>query len=145
MPGPVGKRSDQKHGHRSKQELHVDKAPAGEAVTWMEPDSGWHPIALNWYVQLAASGQSVFYENSDVATAFYLAEAMSRNLTDGKFSAMLFASVMSGMGDLLVTEGARRRAKVELQREVSTPDSEVDDAIKGLLTQFGPTKAPHAG
>lgn len=42
---------------------------------------------------------------------------MSRNLTQGRFSAQLFQSVPSGMTDLLTTEGARRRARLELERE----------------------------
>lgn len=138
MPGPVGKRSDQKHGHRTAEELAVTKSPAGGEVRWTAPDEEWHPIAKNWYLQLADSGQSVFYENSDVAAAYYVAEAMSRNLKDAKFSAMLFASIMSAMGDLLVTEGARRRVKVELQRESEeSGPSDVDDAIRELTSQFG--------
>lgn len=137
MPGPVPKRSDAKHGHRTNAELAVDKAPAGEEVMWWEPQESWHPIASGWYVSLAASGQSQFYENSDVATAYFVAEAMDRNLKQGRFSGQLFASIMSSMGDLLVTEGARRRAKLELQREIKPPDTEVDDAIMKLVSQFG--------
>jgi hypothetical protein len=48
---------------------------------------------------------------------------MSRNLGDGKFSAMLFQSVMSAMSELLTTEGARRRARLELERGVEAPVS----------------------
>lgn len=138
MPGPVGKRSDQKHGHRTKDELAVDTAPAGGEVLWLEPDSDWHPIASNWYVQLADSGQSVYYQNSDVATAYYVAEAMSRSLKAGRFSGQLFAAIMSSMGDLLVTEGARRRAKLEIQPFVDPGEqgpSEVDLAIQKLSEQ----------
>lgn len=133
--GPIGKRSDAKHGHRSKEELAVDKAPAGADIVWYDADPAWHPIALQFYESLQVSGQALYYEQSDVATAYYVTDAMSQNLQQGKFSAMLFASVMSAMTDLLVTEGARRRAKVELQREVE-PDSEVDNAIADLMEQF---------
>lgn len=139
MPGPVGKRSDQKHGHRTAQELAVTKAPAGGDLVWTEPDESWHPIAKNWYVQLADSGQSVFYENSDVATAYYVAEAMSRSLASpNRFSGQLFASIMSSMGDLLVTEGARRRVKVELDRETGDgeTESDVDASIRELSEMF---------
>ncbi len=52
-----------------------------------------------------------------------MAEAMSRNLGQSKFSAQLFQSVMSAMTDLLTTEGARRRARVELEREAGGEDS----------------------
>lgn len=131
MPGPVPKRSDQRR-RRNKPEpgAEIVKAAAGDEPLWLEPSETWHPIAREWYCSLAASGQSQFYEASDIATAFYVAEAMSRNLqatrekdketgewvTVGRFSAQLFASVMSAMTDLLTTEGARRRARVELER-----------------------------
>ncbi|MFE5616286.1 hypothetical protein [Streptomyces sp. NPDC056524] len=49
---------------------------------------------------------------------------MSRNLASTKFSAQLFQSVMSAMTDLLTTEGARRRARVELEREAGGEDAE---------------------
>ncbi|MEV3856052.1 hypothetical protein AB0J38_17225 [Streptomyces sp. NPDC050095] len=80
-------------------------------------DADWHPIAASWYASLSESGQEQFYEASDWATAYYVAEAMSRNLNSGRFSAQLFQAVMSAMTDLLTTEGARRRARVELERD----------------------------
>lgn len=117
MPGPVGKRSDARHGHRTKAEIgSVAKAKGGEPIEWRPAPDHWDPIAVDWYESLARSGQATFYERSDVAAAYYVAEAMSRNLTDGKFSAVLFANVMSAMGDLLTTEADRRRARIELER-----------------------------
>ncbi|MFJ9408569.1 hypothetical protein [Streptomyces sp. NPDC101393] len=91
-------------------------------------DPEWHPIAADWFESLIDSGQSHYYEASDWATAVYVAEAMSRNLKQGKFSAQLFQSVMSGMTELLTTEGARRRARVELERAGETEQS-VDPAV----------------
>ena len=82
------------------------------------PDPGWHPTARDWFLSLKDSGQSEWYEPSDLATARYVAEAMSRNLESSRFSAQLFAAVMSGMTELLTTEGARRRARIELERTV---------------------------
>jgi hypothetical protein len=80
-------------------------------------DEAWHPIARRWFGSLRSSGQAAFYQDSDWATAVYVAEAMSRNLVAGRFSAQLFAAVMSGMTELLTTEGARRRARLELENE----------------------------
>lgn len=56
MPGPVGKRSDQKHGHRTKTELDVDRAPSGSPIEWYDPDPDWHDIATRWYESLQVSG-----------------------------------------------------------------------------------------
>jgi uncharacterized sodium:solute symporter family permease YidK len=72
---------------------------------------------VRWYRSLAESGQSQFYEASDIAAAMYVAEAMSRSL-NGKLSSVMFAAVMSAMTELLTTEAARRRARIELERAV---------------------------
>ena len=124
MPGPVPKRTETRRRKNKPEGAELVKAPAGATVTWPAPDKDWHTIARDWYGSLQKSGQSQFYEQSDVAAAYYVAEAMSRNLDDGRFSAQLFQSVMSAMTDLLVTEGARRRARVELERAAVVQDPE---------------------
>lgn len=112
-------------GHRSKEEkAAVTKAPGALEVPVPEPDEGWHPIARGWYEALAESGQSRFYEPSDWAAAQYAAEAMSRNLEAGRFSAQMFAAVWSAMNDLLTTEGDRRRVRMELQRPTAGEGNE---------------------
>ena len=116
--GPVPKRIEERLGHMSSADKEaVERVPLTGAVVAPPVDDAWHPIALRWYESLADSGQAQFYEPSDWATAAYLAEAMSRNLHAGqRFSAQLFAAVMSGMSNLLVTEGDRRRVRLELER-----------------------------
>jgi len=80
-------------------------------------DEDWHPIARDLYESLGESGQSQFFEPSDWQAARYLAAAMTQNLNAGRFSAMLFNSVWSAMQDLLTTESARRRVRMEIERE----------------------------
>lgn len=128
--GPVPKRSDQRR-RRNKPEIKVEAAPAAVRTSPPSADDAWHPIAADWYRSLAASGQAAFYEPSDWQTARYLAEAMSRNLQAEKFSAVLFASVMSGMTSLLATEGDRRRLRIELER-AATADTDEDAAVAKL-------------
>ncbi len=113
------KRSTELSGHWTRAALEArkaDEAPGAEHVEIPEADQSWHPIARDWYESLAESGQSRFYEPSDWATAYYVAEAMSRNLSAETFRASLFQHVLSASGELLTTEGARRRLRLELQR-----------------------------
>jgi len=122
--GPVPKRSDQRRRTNKPEDgLEVTKAPAAESVPVPEGDPQWHPIARDWFDSLAKSGQAVFYEPSDWATARYVADAMSRNLSTGRFSAQLFAAVMAASTTLLVTEGDRRRVRLELARAPAGPDA----------------------
>lgn len=82
-----------------------------------------HPIARRWYLALRESGQSAHYEPSDWAAALYVADAMTRNLHQGgKFSSVLFSSVWGAMNDLLTTEQARRRARIEVERDLAEQD-----------------------
>lgn len=129
--GPVPKRSSERRRQNkdSKPTKAKAKAPAkrpkaAEVVT--HPISGvaippakstWNPIAKEWYLSLAESGQSQFYEPSDWQAAVFVADVMTRNLRATKFSAHLFASVWAAMGELLTTEGARRRVRLEIERE----------------------------
>lgn len=127
------KRSDQRHGHRTKAEQsRADTTVQGSApITWPEPDPEWHDIAQDWFRALGESGQVAFFEPSDVAQARYLATAMSKNLEDGRFSSMLFSSVWSATGDLLATEGSRRRLRVELQK-AAEPDAQQEAAVASM-------------
>lgn len=125
MPGPVPKRSSERR--RRNRSNDVETVKASGVVAPVEPDELWHPIAADWFRSLAESGQAQYYEPSDWQAARYIAEAMSRNLASGKFSAQLFAAVMSGMTDLLTTEGARRRARFEVQRNGESKPESVPD------------------
>src|SRR5690625_4734306 len=133
--GPVPKRSDQRRRRNKAEEgQEVRHSPAGPAPSMPDADPDWHPAAARWYASLAESGQSVYYEASDWAQAFYVAEAMSRNLNSGKFSAQLFQAVSGAMTELLTTEGARRRARLELQRE--GPVDEDEEASVTALADY---------
>lgn len=115
--GPVNKRIDQKHGHRSKEELaQVEQAPGAEEVEFPEVDADWHPIARRWFEALGKSGQSRFYEPSDWAEAQLVAEVMSRALLADKINGPLLTALMQGSTRLMATEGDRRRMRLELVR-----------------------------
>lgn len=118
--GPVPKRSGERRRRNKPEGVEPVKA-LQQAVEWPAPGEDWHEIALRWYRSLECSGQSQFYEPSDVAAAVYVAEAMSRSL-NGKLSSVMFAAVMSAMTELLTTEAARRRARIELERTAATEE-----------------------
>lgn len=161
--GPIPKRAGQRHGHRSRNEPPPDTAPGADQIEVPDPDPGWHPVAARWFESLADSGQAAFYEPSDWALAVLLAETMSRELADqpmvvGKGDATRIewtrqpitgaslTALLKGMATLLVTEGDRRRVRLELTRR-STDTGEdleqvawIDDARRRLHSgQQGPS------
>lgn len=146
--GPVPKRSDMRHGHRSKAEIAaIDKAPGAAHVEVPPADEEWHPIARRWYESLAASGQRAFYEPSDWATAYLIAESISRDLKPQfvgisektgepiietiPMKGASLAAYLKAMTALLVTEGDRRRARLELERGAQA-DADEDAAVTAL-------------
>lgn len=137
--GPPPKRADKRLGHTSKAARSATtKADAGTVVP-LEADESWHPVALQWFRSLALSGQSAFYTSGDWASAYVIAESMSREFSpqplvtgrgaDASVEMVLLppkaaslAAWLKGMASLLVLEGDRRRVALELQR--STTDGE---------------------
>lgn len=119
--GPIGKRSEERR-RRNKDDgpelVRAQSGPPSALPELPEPDPNWHDIATGWYLSLRNSGQAAFYQPSDWAVARYAAELMSRALqTDRPPNGQLVAALNSVMGSLLTTEGDRRRARIELERQ----------------------------
>lgn len=135
--GPVPKRSDQRR-RRNADDLPISHAPAASRVPVPAADRGWHPIAKRWYRSLRGSGQSAFYEPSDWAVAFLVAESMSRDLGEQflginektgeveygviPLKGASLAAYLKAFASLMVTEGDRRRMRLELERGTGEVD-----------------------
>jgi hypothetical protein len=112
----------------------VDK-DTGEITVLDEPKHLWHPAAESLYLSLARSGQAIFYEPSDWAQAYATCEALSRELspkpvvlTDSEggtyvemhiqpVNGAVFNACLKSLGSLMVSEGDRRRLRIELDRQ----------------------------
>lgn len=120
--GPVPKRSDQRRRVNKNPDGPVTKAPAGEPVqpegasTASAPDPLWHPLIAELWVAAGRSGQSAFWEPSDWAMLKVGSQVMSDQLGSGRPSAVMFAAWDALMARLLMTEGDRRRLRLELER-----------------------------
>ena len=130
VPGPLPKRAAQRR-RRNQPDREVTSAAGAVDVTMPEPDASWHPAALAWYRSLAESGQSVWYQPSDYATAWVLAEVLSRALERPRPFGLLIQAWASGAAELLATEGSRRRVRVELERS-GGPDADAEAAVSAL-------------
>lgn len=80
-------------------------------------DPQWHPIAIQLYLSLAESGQADFYQSSDWAFAHSVCDDLSYIKLQGqRRSAQMLQTVYSALERLLVSEGDRRRVRLELQQ-----------------------------
>src|SRR5690349_6944547 len=120
--GPAPKRSSERR--RRNKENAPDTVAATGPVEIPPADEEWHPIAREWYDSLAASGQVRYLEPSDWQAARVVATELSSYLKSSKRSAQMFAALWAAMGDLLTTEAARRRLRLEVERD--TGDAQDD-------------------
>lgn len=116
MPGPIPKRSTERVRRNKDDQLEIVRA---EGSVHQPPLNipGIHPMARDWYESLAESGQAQYYEPSDWQFARFLCIYLDEQLKSEKLSAMMLASINTAMGNLLVTEGDRRRVRLEIERE----------------------------
>jgi hypothetical protein len=114
--GPVPKRTSQRLGHVTKAEkAAATTIKTSGAVVIPEPDPLWHTLAAEWYRSLAESAHRDLLEPSDWAAARLVASEMTRMLGEPPNAALL-GKIWAAMGELMTTEGARRRLKVEVDR-----------------------------
>lgn len=126
-----------------------------------EPDENWHPIALEFWDSLKRSGQALYWEPSDWMVAKLMCESISRDLKPQVVGIMQPSEGMPGevireriplkgaslgaylkaFGQLMLTEGERRRLALELERArentgVQEPESEekITDRRQARLT-----------
>lgn len=132
MPGPVPSRENELARPRERKGSGQVSVTKGESrpVRIPHADPDWHPIARMLWDSLKKSGQADFYEQSDWAFAFSLCDDLSMYkkplvTKDGveyhKRSGQMLQTIYSAMERLLVTEGDRRRVRIELH------DPEEDD------------------
>ena len=100
--------------------------PVAPAPEIPPADEGWHPRATEWYESLQVSVQAQYLEPSDWAFARYLADLMTTTLGTPRVNAQLVTAITRGMDQLLTTEGARRAARLELQRPKGDQGDESD-------------------
>lgn len=113
MPTQIPKRSDQR---RRRNAQPVEKSSAGvRPVVPVAPDN-WCERAKGWLAGLAASGQSEFYEASDWQLALVAGDLLTKFGETGR--ANLIEQFLKISTVLLASEGDRRRAYLELRRDL---------------------------
>lgn len=129
----VPKRESQRR-RTNKPVVPVDHVQVDSVVRGPELGFAAHPLAAEWYESLRVSGQSVFFEPSDWATARVWTDLLSRVLSKGSPSAMMVSAWASGATELMTTEGSRRRMRLELER--AKPVDVDDEAAVAMLDEY---------
>jgi hypothetical protein len=129
QPGPVPKRSEERI-RRNIDPTPIDKVQAYGAV--VQPPlaiDNPHPLVIDFYHSLGESAQSKYFEPSDWQYARIVCDYLNQELRfGGKRSAQMLAAINSMLVDLLVTEGQRRRVRMEVERQSDHGGSVIDVA-----------------
>lgn len=134
--GPVPKRSDQRV-RRNKAETPIDKVESIGVVA--VPELGFvdpHFLTVDLYRSLSESAQSRFYEPSDYQIARSVLHFLDQQFKTSRPSGQMVQSLFSQLTDLLLTEGARRRVRLEVERAQAGGDVlEVADLFRRRLSE----------
>lgn len=132
--GPVPNRDDDLARPRSRKGSDQQPVTKGTMrdVKIPNADRDWHPIARRLWDSLKTSGQADFYQNSDWAFAYSLCEDISYYKKSGKRSGQMLQTIYSAFERLLVTEGDRRRVRIELHE----PEPEQDEAAVLAIADY---------
>jgi len=132
VSGPIPQPDDTLARKRTRKGGDVKPLTVGERRPTRIPraDPQWHPIAKQLFNAVKRSGQSDFYQDSDWWLLYSLCEDLSVYKTPrheeedgtvwyGRRSGQMLQTIMSSMERLLITEGDRRRVRIELQEPVT--------------------------
>lgn len=106
-------------------------------VTVPAPDPNWHPAATQLFEAAGRSGQQDWYQDSDWAVLWSLCEDLSHYKQAARRSGQLAATIYSAMSSLLLTEGERRRMRIELERPAPDEDDASVTAIQDYKHALG--------
>jgi hypothetical protein len=134
MAGRPPKRASSRAGHSP---VPITVVKVSGRVEWPEPDSGWHPIVKQWYRGLQGPELEGIRAQSDASSAYVWAEYLHRILMATRPSGQAFAVFRQAEAALGVTEGDRRRQRLELER-FAPPDPGPD--VAALKSRFGFTE-----
>lgn len=133
--GPIPKRTEirQRRNATGADGLEVRTAAALPAEAY-EADPNWHDVAATWYESHAESGQARFYQQSDWATLYLVADQISRHLQPQYVGMVMvgggrqepqyettpmagstLAAILKASSVLGSTEGDRLRMKIQLE------------------------------
>ncbi len=126
MPG-FPKRSDERMGHRTKDEQTVDKIEIGGPVRIPEPDPNWCPIALYAWEAFKTSPLNIYYTETDLAFGWMACHSIHEAYESG--AAMKLQAAESFMRNGLFNESDRRRVKIELTQKEPESNPVVDKNV----------------
>ena len=132
ITGPIPKRSEERAGHNTvipTEKVNVEGPVVVPELGISDP----HPLVEEFWEALKASGQSKYYEPSDWVYAKFTLHMINQGLNTGRLGAAHLQQYNVMLANLLVSEGERRRARLEIERR---PDGLGDGKVLSASERF---------
>lgn len=128
MPGPVPKREEDRQ-RTNAPEIPIDHVEVyGEVpIPELNLPFGADPMVVDFYKSLQTSATARYYEPSDWEYARLTCFIMQTIVSSRKPSAEMFKALQTAMSNLLVTEGDRRRLRIEIERASEKPKQTAEE------------------
>lgn len=99
-----------------------------QSVKWPRAKKTWSYAVKELYNSVKDSGQTYWYQQSDVARLRFLCDEIEAYKSSGRQSAMMYTALISEMSNLMFSEADRRKANIELQHPASTEEEDAQVA-----------------
>jgi hypothetical protein len=147
--GPIPSRSDERV-RRNKDGIDIEKVTAFGYVE--KPEIGFpnvHPLVKSAFESLKTSAQVRYYEDSDWQYARLTMYFLNEMLWQNRLSAQMLVAVNQMLSNLMMTEGDRRRLRIEIERKENNPGAtaavtDITDVYRKRLMETG-TSPPGDG
>jgi hypothetical protein len=133
LTGPIPKREESRV-RATEPGQEITKVPMTGKVTPPKlsayPGMLTHTLTKGFWESLKESGQAKYYEPSDWMTALTALHLLDKQLSSERgISPTMVASVWQMLASIAVTEGERRRIRLEVERKTADADSEGDATV----------------
>lgn len=122
--GPIPKRSEERHRRNTDYNTVQVPVSATAEVTPPERPLNWCKAAQRIWDSLVESRQSVFFQPSDWAYAWFMCDEITRYVKNKKQNGQVLSSINTMLTSLLMTEGERRRAGIEIVNANKTDEGD---------------------
>lgn len=134
--GPVPKTNEARQRRNKESKLQEVPAILPADNIQPEPDPEWTHTAVMIWQSMGRSAQTVFYQASDWAVAYFLCGAVSAFEKSGRRNGQMISAILSGCGSLMLTEADRRRVGIQLTEPKSDTQSDDMETSKKWLNRL---------
>ena len=130
MPGPIPMRSSELSRERDADRANRPKLTKGKSIPHVVPavNLSWEPMVIRLYEAARNSGMAAYFEASDWAYFALLCSDLSdiryQMQQGGRVSPVVYQTIMRELNSLGLTEGERRRIRIELEAEADDTTDE---------------------